>query len=52
VPREQTIDRALACRPDLASRLAALRAREADERRAHAEFWPRLSLSGSVDQNV
>ena len=49
---EQIIDRALARRPDLASRVAALRAREADERRARAEFRPRLSLSGSVDQNV
>jgi len=49
---EQIIDRALARRPDLASRLAALRAREADERRARAEFWPRLSLSGSVGQAV
>jgi len=49
---EQIIDRALARRPDLASRLAALRAREADERRARAEFLPRLSFSGSVDQNV
>jgi outer membrane protein len=49
---EQTIDRSLARRPDLASRLAALRAREADERRAQAEFWPRLSLSGSAGQAV
>ena len=49
---EQIIDRALARRPDLASRLAALRAREADERRARAEFRPRVSVSGSVDQNV
>jgi outer membrane protein len=49
---EQIIDRTLARRPDLASRLAALRAREAEERRAVAEFWPRLFLSGSVVQNV
>jgi outer membrane protein len=49
---EAIIDRALARRPDLVSRLAALRAREADERRARAEFWPRLSLSGSVGQTV
>ena len=49
---EQVIDRALSRRPDLASRLANLRAREAEERRARAEFWPRLSLSGSVDQAV
>ena len=49
---EQVIDRALSRRPDLASRLANLRAREAEERRARAEFWPRLSLSGSADQAV
>ena len=49
---EQVIDRTLARRPDLASRLAALRAREAEERRAVAEFWPRLFFSGSVGQNV
>jgi outer membrane protein TolC len=49
---EQVIDRTLARRPDLASRLAALRAREAEERRAVAEFWPRLFFSGSVAQNV
>ncbi|HET6896874.1 MAG TPA: TolC family protein, partial [Vicinamibacteria bacterium] len=49
---EQTIDQALARRPDLNSRLAALRAREAEERRARAEFWPRLSLSSSVGQAV
>src|SRR5499433_1551875 len=49
---EEIIDRTLSRRPDLASRLAALRAREAEERRAVAEFWPRLFFSGSVGQNV
>jgi outer membrane protein len=49
---EQTIDRALARRPDLASRLAAVRAREAEEKRARAEFWPRFFLSGLVGQAV
>jgi len=49
---ERIIDRALVRRPDLASRLASVRAREADERRARAEFWPRLSLSGTVGQAV
>ena len=49
---EQIIDRTLSRRPDLASRLAALRAREAEERRAGAEFWPRFYLSGSVGQAV
>ena len=49
---ERIIDRALVRRPDLASRLATVRAREADERRARAEFWPSLSLSGAVGQVV
>jgi outer membrane protein len=49
---EQVIDRALGRRPDLASRLANVRAREAEERRARAEFWPRFSFSGSVGQRV
>jgi outer membrane protein TolC len=47
---EQIIDRTLNRRPDLASRLAALRAREAEERRAGAEFWPRFLFSGSAGQ--
>ena len=49
---EQIIDRTLSRRPDLASRLAALRAREAEERRAGAEFWPRFWFSGSAGQAV
>jgi outer membrane protein TolC len=47
---EQVIDRALARRPDLAARLAALRAREAESDRARAAFRPQLSFSGSVNQ--
>ena len=38
---EGIIDRALVRRPDLAARLAALRAREAEVKRARAEFMPR-----------
>lgn len=49
---EQIIDRTLSRRPDLASRLAALRAREAEEQRARAEFWPRFVFSGSAGQTV
>jgi outer membrane protein len=49
---EQIIDRTLSRRPDLSSRLATLRAREAEERRARAEFWPRFLFSGSVDQAI
>jgi outer membrane protein len=44
---EEAMDRALATRPDLAARLATLRAREAEVRRARAEFLPRLGLAGS-----
>jgi outer membrane protein len=47
---EQVIDRALARRPDLAARLAALRAREAETSRARAAFRPQLLFSGSVNQ--
>jgi outer membrane protein TolC len=44
---EEIMDVALAARPDLAASLAELRAREADVRRARAEFWPRVGLSGA-----
>jgi len=44
---DATMDRALASRPDLASRLATLRARDAEVRRARAEFMPRIGLTGS-----
>ena len=47
---EQVIDRALGRRPDLAARLAALRARDAETSRARAAFLPQLSFSGSVNQ--
>lgn len=49
---EQIIDRALAQRPDLAGRLADLRAREAAQKRARADFWPTLSFSGSANQQA
>lgn len=49
---EQVIDRALARRPDLAQRLADLRAREAAQKRARADFWPTLSFSGTASQHV
>jgi len=49
---EQVIDRSLTRRPDLASRLAVLRAREADVRRARADFFPRVRASGSVGGDV
>src|SRR5262249_44992618 len=45
---ERTIDRALAQRPDLAARLAELRASEAELRRARADRLPRVSLAGAA----
>lgn len=45
---EKIVDQALEQHPDLQVRLAELRAREADVRKARAEFWPKISLGGSV----
>jgi outer membrane protein len=45
---EAIIDRALVRRPDLAARLAAVRAREAEVKRARADFLPRIGLTSGV----
>ena len=45
---EEAMDRALSQRPDLSARLAQLRAREAEVRRARADFLPTLSLGGAA----
>ena len=45
---ERVIDAALAQRPDLAARLALLRAREAEVRRAQAAYLPRIGVTGNV----
>jgi len=45
---EKTIDRALEQRSDLIARVAALRASEAEVRRARSAYWPTLSLVGDV----
>ena len=45
---EQVMDRSLVRRPDLAARLAALRAREAEVKQARAQFMPQINLSSSV----
>ncbi len=45
---EQVMDDALVGRPDLAAQLAALRARDAEVRRARSAFWPTLGFSGDV----
>ena len=39
---DEAIDRALAQRPDLLARLASVRAKEAEVRKARADYWPRL----------
>ena len=49
---EKFVDRALAQRPDLLARVASIRAREADVRKAKSEFYPRISVSGNVGQNI
>lgn len=49
---EHIIDRTLRRRPDLGARLAALRARVADERRAVSAFWPRLVFAGKADRQL
>ena len=45
---EKIVDQALEQRPDLMARLAELRAREAEVKKARAEFWPKISLSGML----
>src|SRR5262249_8300637 len=45
---DRVIDVALAQRPDLAARLASLRAREAEVRRAQAAYFPRIGVTGNV----
>jgi outer membrane protein len=45
---EKIVDQALEQRPDLMARLSELRAREAEVKKARAEFWPKISLGGSL----
>src|SRR5262249_7096316 len=49
---DEAIDRALTQRPDLIARLASVRAKEAEVREAHANFWPRLAARAGVGANV
>jgi len=49
---ERFVERALAQRPDLMSRVAGVRAREADIRKAEADFWPRIVVAGDLGQNI
>lgn len=45
---EKIVDQALEQRPDLIARLAELRAREAEVKKAWADFWPKISMRGMV----
>lgn len=45
---ERVIDSALSNRPDLAARLATLRSREAQLRRAQADLLPRIGVTGEI----
>jgi outer membrane protein len=46
---EEVIARAIETRPDLVAKVAALREKEADVRRARAAYYPTLSLVSDVD---
>jgi outer membrane protein TolC len=45
---EKIVDQALEQRPDLMARLAELRAREAEVKKARADFWPKISMRGML----
>jgi outer membrane protein TolC len=49
---DEAIDRALAQRPDLIARLASVRAKEAEVRKSHADYWPRLVARAAVGGNI
>lgn len=46
------IDQALSQRPDLSARLAELRAKEAEIRKAEAAFWPTVSLNAKAGSSI
>ncbi|HXK26601.1 MAG TPA: TolC family protein [Myxococcota bacterium] len=49
---DEAVDRALTQRPDLIALLASVQAKEAEVRRARADFWPRLAARGEVGGNL
>ena len=49
---DQAIDRALMQRPDLIARLAAVRAKEAEVRKARADYWPKFAIRSAVAGNI
>jgi len=49
---ERLVERALAQRPDLLARVAAVREREAEIRKAQSDFYPKIIVTGNVLQNI
>ena len=49
---DEAIDRALMQRPDLIARLAGVRAKEAEVRKARADFWPKFAIRSAVAGNI
>jgi len=49
---DEAIDRALTQRPDLIARLAAVRAKEAEIRKARADYWPKFAIRSAVAGNI
>jgi len=49
---DKLIDRALAQRPDLLARVAQVRAREAELRKAQSEYYPKIVVAGDLGQNI
>ena len=49
---DEAIDRALGQRPDLIAGLAAVRAGEAEVRKARADYWPKLAARTAVAGNI
>lgn len=49
---DEIIDSALENRPDLGAKLATLRARDAEIRKAEANYWPQLLLAGDAGMKV
>src|SRR4029450_9556768 len=49
---EALVERAVAQRPDLLAKVAVVRARGAAVRKAQAEFYPKIVVTGDVGQNI
>jgi len=49
---DKFVDTALENRPDLLARVAVLRSKDAEIRKARSEFYPRIIASGNIGQNI